>query len=68
MKSGLRMQQERAGNSSNSGQQEPRKEIMEVSSCSNTCALDSVLQGKDKYMHINYSIQDGRFVHFSPSR
>lgn len=30
MKSGLRMQQERADNSSNSGQQEPRKEIMEV--------------------------------------
>lgn len=63
MESGLRMmQQERAGNSSNSGQQKPRKEMMEASACSSSCALDSVLQGKDKYMHIHNSMQDRRFV------
>lgn len=58
MESGLKMQLGREGNSSNSGQQEPRKEILEASACSNTCALDSVLQGKYKYLHVNYSVQD----------
>lgn len=57
MESGLRMQQERAGNNNSSGQQEPGKEIMEASASSSTCALDSVLQGEDEYMHVSYGVK-----------
>lgn len=60
MESGLRRQQERAGSSS--GQQEPGKEFMEASAFSGTCALDSVLQGEHKCMHVSYGVQEGRFV------
>lgn len=39
---------------------------MEASVCSNTCALDSVLQDEDKYMHVNYSMQEGIFMQLFP--
>lgn len=38
------MQQQRAGSSSNSGQQEPREEFVGASAISNTHTLDSGLQ------------------------